>query len=163
MENVVPSHTIRRATMADQEALISIMAEAYTVSEPMAQALNVSKDDAEEFCRGFLPHYLSQGHSIVMESEGQIVGGYLLQLIERPNSAYESGPDPDLPPSVYTIECIAHKLTDNQSADTTSIGILQEISQHDDYDLVHTTETTDEGMQPSNGSLEEPRRTSTAT
>ncbi|WKY08758.1 hypothetical protein Q1695_007907 [Nippostrongylus brasiliensis] len=115
MENVVPSHTIRRATMADQEALISIMAEAYTVSEPMAQALNVSKDDAEEFCRGFLPHYLSQGHSIVMESEGQIVGGYLLQLIERPNSAYESGPDPDLPPSVYTIECIAHKLTDNVS------------------------------------------------
>ncbi|VDL78853.1 unnamed protein product [Nippostrongylus brasiliensis] len=80
--------------------------------------------------RGFLPHYLSQGHSIVMESEGQIVGGYLLQLIERPNSAYESGPDPDLPPSVYTIECIAHKLTDNTKACSRLTALLKNQEEH---------------------------------
>ncbi|VDO71284.1 unnamed protein product [Heligmosomoides polygyrus] len=98
--------------MDDLEPLVSIMVEAYTTSEPIARALNVSRDEAEEFCRGFLPHYLPQGYTLVMESEGQVVGAYLMQFIERPNPVYDSGPDPDLPPSIFLIETIAHKLTE---------------------------------------------------
>ncbi|XGW29303.1 hypothetical protein V3C99_008821 [Haemonchus contortus] len=113
MQSVTPAYTIRRATLADHDAFLEIMVEAYTKSEPIARALNVSVDDAEEFCRSFLPHYLPQGYSLAMESGGQMVGAYLMQLVKRPNPIYESGPDPDLPPKIFLIESIAHKLTEN--------------------------------------------------
>ncbi|KAK5975067.1 hypothetical protein GCK32_022457, partial [Trichostrongylus colubriformis] len=82
MQTVTPAYTIRRATMADHDAFLAIMVEAYTKSEPLARALNVSIEDAEEFCRSFLPHYLPQGYSLAMESGGQMIGAYLMQLVE---------------------------------------------------------------------------------
>ncbi|EYC37959.1 hypothetical protein Y032_0754g2060 [Ancylostoma ceylanicum] len=113
MEVVTPTYTIRRATMDDYDAFFNIMVDAYTNTEPIAKALNISKEDAGEFVKGFLPHYLPQGYSLVMESDGEAVGIYLIQLIDRPNPIYPSGPDPDLPPKIFLIESIAHKLTEN--------------------------------------------------
>lgn len=52
METVTPGHTIRRATMDDHDAFLNVMVDAYTNTEPIAKALNVSKEDAGEFVKG---------------------------------------------------------------------------------------------------------------
>ncbi|CAJ0601963.1 unnamed protein product [Cylicocyclus nassatus] len=110
---VTPSYTIRRATMDDYDSFLNIMVDAYTSTEPVARALGVTRDEAVEFVKSFLPHYLPQGYSLIMESDGEVVGGYLVQYVQRPNPIYPSGPDPDLPPKIFLIETIAHKLSEN--------------------------------------------------
>ncbi|KAK6022775.1 hypothetical protein OSTOST_11511 [Ostertagia ostertagi] len=109
MQSTTPAYTIRRATMADHDAFLNIMTEAYTKSEPLARALNVSVEDAEAFCRSFLPHYLPQGYSLAMESEGQMIGAYLMQLTK----SYLDIRSDHTFTKIFLIESIAHKLTEN--------------------------------------------------
>ncbi|VDM70052.1 unnamed protein product [Strongylus vulgaris] len=110
---VISNFIYRRATMDDYDVFFNIMLDAYTNTEPIAKALKVTKDEASSFINSFLPHYLPQGYSLIMEYDGEVIGAALLQCVDRPNPIYSSGPDPDLPPKTFLIETIAHKLTGN--------------------------------------------------